>query len=411
MIKKSFLFPGQGSQYIGMGKKLYEKYEIAKKTFDEADDALSFSLSDMCFSGDIKELTLTKNAQPAILTTSVAMFRVLRERNIVPDILAGHSLGEISALTCAGAIPFEDAVCLARKRGELMQEAVPQGVGAMAAVMTRDIDKLRELCDRFSSEGSVSISNYNTRTQQVISGDVNAVNKAVEQLTQENIKTKLLNVSAPFHCQLMKPAAEKFREELENYKFGELKYPVLSNVNAMPYAGTEAIVDNLVAQIYSPVLWADSMTYLKKYMTNYCVEVGPGRVLKNMMKTNISDIPVYTFDGEEDELFDYIEKSYFPFVSRAMGIAVATKNTNWDDEEYNKGVIAPYNEMKNIQTKVEKENRKATVDEMKRTIELLLKIFATKKTPFEEQKSRFEELFADSGEQELFKDYDFSTII
>ena len=209
----------------------------------------------------------------------------------------------------------------------------------------------------------------------------------------------------------MKPAAEKFREELENYKFGELKYPVLSNVNAMPYAGTEAIVDNLVAQIYSPVLWADSMTYLKKYMTNYCVEVGPGRVLKNMMKTNISDIPVYAFDGEEDELFDYIEKSYFPFVSRAMGIAVATKNTNWDDEEYNKGVIAPYNEMKNIQTKVEKENRKATVDEMKRTIELLLKIFATKKTPFEEQKSRFEELFADSGEQELFKDYDFSTII
>ena len=412
MIKKTFLFPGQGAQYVGMGKKLCEKYEIAKRTFDEADEVLGFSLSNMCFNGDITELTKTQNAQPAILTVSVAMFRVLLEKNIVPDILVGHSLGEISALTCAGAIPFADAVRLARKRGELMQEAVPHGEGAMAAVMTRDIEMLKNLCDEISSEGKgiVSIANYNSHTQQVISGNVGAVNSAVEKLKVDNIQTKLLNVSGPFHCMIMKPAADKFSEILATYNFGELKYPVLANINALPYAGTSDIKDNLTAQIFNPVRWTDSMTYLKKAMTNYCVEVGPGHVLKNMMKTNVSDIPVYAFDSDEDKLYQHVERTYFPFVSRAMGIAVATKNINWDEESYNKGVVEPYNEMKILQAKIENEGRKANEDEMKKTIKLLHKIFVTKGTPIDEQKSRFFELFADSGQQIFFKDFDINSI-
>lgn len=412
MIKKTFLFPGQGAQYVGMGKKLCEKYDIVKKTFDEADEALGFSLSDLCFNGDIVELTKTQNAQPAILTVSVAMFRVLLEKNIIPDMMVGHSLGEISALTCADALPFADAVCLARKRGELMQEAVPQGEGAMAAIMTRDIDMLKQLCEEFSSQGKgiVSIANYNSHTQQVISGNVNAVNNVVEKLKQDNIQTKLLNVSGPFHCMLMKPAADKFREVLASCNFNELKYPILANVTAMPYAGVSDIKDNLTAQIFNPVRWTESMTYLKKYMTSYCVEVGPGRVLKNMMKTNVSDIPVYAFDTEEDKLYECVENSFIPFVSRAMGIAVATKNTNWDDDLYRSGVIEPYNEMKALQFNIENEGRKATEDEMKETIKLLLKIFATKGTPIEEQKNRLEELFADSGQQVFFKNFDMNSI-
>lgn len=410
MIRKAFLFPGQGSQFIGMGKKIYERYEVARKTFEEANDALSFDLSGLCFEGDLAELTLTKNTQPAILTTSVAMFRVLQEKKLIPDYLAGHSLGEISALTCAGAIDFADAVRLAEKRGKFIQDAVPLGKGSMVAVMTRDIDLLKEICEKAAQNETVVISNYNTRTQQVISGDVSAVDRAVEILNKEEIKTNALNVSAPFHSPLMALAAERFMMELKTYKFKDISYPVVSNVDAVVYEGANTIADKLCRQIVSPVLWADSMTYLKKRMIQYCVEVGSGQVLKNMMKTNISDIPVFAFETEEDELFEYVDKSWFPFVSRAMGIIVATKNNNWDDNEYKHGVVVPYNELVNLQEKIEKEERKATPQEMNHAIDLLLKVFSTKKTPAVEQFGRLKELFTDTGEAEQFKDFDFSKV-
>lgn len=404
--KKAFLFPGQGSQYIGMGKALCEKYPVAKQTFEEANDALGFSLSDLCFNGDLAELTLTKNAQPAILTTSVATFRVLQEKGIRPEILAGHSLGEISALTCAGVFSFSDAVKLAQTRGELMQEAVPAGQGAMAAVMTRDVAMLEELCASVREQDVLVISNYNTRTQQVISGDIAAVNRAVEKLNEGEVKTKLLNVSAPFHCPLMEPAAKAFGEVLRGYEIHEPAFPVLANINARPYGGADTVIDSLVQQIVSPVRWADSMTYLKKAMIKYCVEVGSGRVLKNMMKTNISDIPVYAFEGEEEDLYQHFEDCKFPIVSRAMGIAVATRNRNWDAEAYETGVVAPYKEMTSIQTRIEQEDRLATEEETKKAVHLLMTIFRTKGTPVEEQRFRLGQLFEDCGRTDLLQRID-----
>ncbi len=401
--KKAFLFPGQGSQYIGMGKALCEKYDIAKQTFEEANDALGFSLSDLCFKGDLAELTLTKNAQPAILTTGVATFRVLEERGIRPEILAGHSLGEISALTCAGVFTFADAVRLAQTRGALMQEAVPAGKGAMAAVMTRDIEMLEELCASVREQDVLVISNYNTRTQQVISGDAAAVNRAVDKLNEAEIKTKLLNVSAPFHCPLMEPAARTFGEVLRGYNIREPQIPVLANINAKPYGGADTVIDTLVQQIVSPVRWADSMTYLKKAMIKYCVEVGSGRVLKNMMKTNISDIPVYAFEGEEEELYDHFEACKFPIVSRAMGIAVATRNRNWDPDAYDKGVVAPYKELSLMQTRIEQEERLATEEETRKAIDLLLTILRTKGSAKEEQEFRLRQLLEDCGRTDLLK--------
>ena len=401
--KKAFLFPGQGSQYIGMGKALCEKYDIAKQTFEEANDALGFSLSDLCFKGDLAELTLTKNAQPAILTTSVATFRVLEERGIRPEILAGHSLGEISALTCAGVFTFADAVRLAQTRGALMQEAVPAGKGAMAAVMTRDIEMLEELCASVREQDVLVISNYNTRTQQVISGDAAAVNRAVDKLNEAEIKTKLLNVSAPFHCPLMEPAARTFGEVLRGYNIREPQIPVLANINAKTYGGADTVIDTLVQQIVSPVRWADSMTYLKKAMIKYCVEVGSGRVLKNMMKTNISDIPVYAFEGEEEELYDHFEACKFPIVSRAMGIAVATRNRNWDPDAYDKGVVAPYKELSLMQTRIEQEERLATEEETRKAIDLLLTILRTKGSAKEEQEFRLRQLLEDCGRTDLLK--------
>ncbi len=408
--KKAFLFPGQGSQYIGMGKTLCEKYEIAKRTFEEANDALGFSLSDLCFRGDLAELTLTRNAQPAILTTSVATFRVLQEKGIRPEILAGHSLGEISALTCAGVFNFADAVKLAQTRGTLMQEAVPAGQGAMAAVMTRDVGMLEELCTAVKEQEVLVISNYNTRTQQVISGHVGAVNRGLEKLNEAEIKTKLLNVSAPFHCPLMEPAAKAFGEVLRGYEIRDPEIPVLANINAKPYGDADTVIDTLVQQIVSPVRWADTMTYLKKAMIKYCVEVGSGRVLKNMMKTNISDIPVYAFEGEEEALYDHFEACKFPIVSRAMGIAVATRNRNWDSNAYETGVVYPYKELALMQTRIEQEERRATEEETKKTVDLLLTIFRIKGTPAEEQRFRIRQLFEDCGRTDLLENFDDSVI-
>lgn len=410
VYKKAFLFPGQGSQYIGMGKALCEKYDIAKRTFEEADEALGFSLSELCFKGDLTELTLTKNAQPAILTTSVATFRVLQEKGIRPELMVGHSLGEISALTCAGVFTFADAVRLAQKRGELMQQAVPTGQGAMAAVMTRDIQSLEELCASVAEGEVLVISNYNTRTQQVISGHAPAVERAVELLNREEIKTKLLNVSAPFHCPLMEPAAKAFGEVLRGYDIREPQIPVIANINALPYGGADTVIDSLVRQIVSPVRWADSMTYLKKAMIKYCVEVGSGRVLKNMMKTNISDIPVYAFEGEEEELYKHFESCKFPIVSRAMGIAVATRNRNWDPEVYESGVVAPYKELAAMQARTEQEDRQATEEETGRAIELLLTILRSKGTPVEEQRFRMKQLFEDCGRTDLLQNFDDTMI-
>lgn len=393
-----------------MGKALCEKYDIAKQTFEEANDALGFSLSDMCFGGNLAELTLTKNAQPAILTTGVATFRVLQDRGITPEIMAGHSLGEISALTCAGVFKFSDAVRLAQIRGTLMQEAVPVGQGAMAAVMTRDTQMLEELCASVREQDVLVISNYNTRTQQVISGHAGAVDRALEKLNEAEIKTKLLNVSAPFHCPLMEPAAKAFGEVLRDFEICEAKIPVLANISALPYGGADTVIDSLVQQIVNPVRWADSMTYLKKAMIKYCVEVGSGRVLKNMMKTNISDIPVYAFEGEEESLYDHFEACKFPIVSRAMGIAVATRNRNWDPDAYESGVVVPYKELTLMQTRIEQEDRIATEEETKRAIELLLTIFRTKETPAEEQRFRLHQLFEDCGRMDLLKNFDDSVI-
>lgn len=403
MLKKAFLFPGQGSQAVGMGKVLAQKYPVAEETFKEADAVLGFPLSALCFQGDPATLTLTKNAQPALLTTSVAMFRVLQKKNIKPEILVGHSLGEISALTCAGVFSFADALKLTRLRGELMQEAVPVGKGAMAAVSTRDFEALQEILDEEAKGDILSISNDNSNVQQVISGTVNAVDRAILALEKANIKVKKLNVSAPFHCALMQPAAERFEQALSEVSLKNPNALVLANVNAKPYEGKENVVSNLVAQLTSPVRWRESMVYLQRAMVSFCVEVGPGHVLKRLMRTNIGDLAVYTFEEEEEKVYEAVEASYYPFVSRAMGIAVATRNMNFDEEAYEKGVVEPYRALEEMDRKIQSEGRKATEEEMDKTVALLQKIFETKQTPEDECIFRFKELFADTGTEEHFK--------
>lgn len=285
MGKVAFMFPGQASQYPGMGKELAEKYPAARAVFDEADKALGFSISKMCFEGTEDELKLTANTQPAILTVSVAAFRVLEEKGIAPDYVAGHSLGEYSALVAVGSLKFVDAVKLVRKRGQYMQEAVAAGQGAMAAIMGLSPAVVQDACKR-AAEGEVcSAANLNSPEQTVISGNASAVKRAVEIASQSGAKRAvILPVSAPFHSALMMPAQEKLEKDLQTIAFADLQVPLVTNVDADTIRTGDEARGALVRQVSMTVRWEESMRALLDEGVNTFVEVGPGRVLTGLMR-------------------------------------------------------------------------------------------------------------------------------
>ena len=285
MGKVAFVFPGQASQYSGMGKELAEKYPVARALFDEADKALGFSVSKLCFEATEDDLKLTANTQPAILTVSVAAARVLAEKNITPDFVAGHSLGEYSALVAAGSLKFADAVKLVRKRGTYMQEAVPAGQGAMAAIMGLSPAVVLDACKR-AAEGEIcSPASLNSPEQTVISGHAGAVKHAVEIASQLGAKRSMvLPVSAPFHSALMMPAQEKLEKDLNAAEFTELQVPLVTNVDADSIRQGEEARSALIRQVTMPVRWEESMRMLLDEGVNTFVEVGPGRVLTGLMR-------------------------------------------------------------------------------------------------------------------------------
>jgi [acyl-carrier-protein] S-malonyltransferase len=285
MGKIAFVFPGQASQYPGMGKELADKYPAARAVFDEADKALGFSISQMCFAGTEEELKQTANTQPALLACSVAVYRILAEKGIAPDFVAGHSLGEYSALVAAGALKFADAVQLVRKRGKYMQEAVPVGEGAMAAIMGLSPAVVLDACKR-AAEGQVcSAANLNSPEQTVISGDAGAVKRAVEIASQLGAKRAvILAVSAPFHCALMMPAQEKLEKDLRKTEFATLRVPLVTNVDADTETSGDEARDALIRQVTMPVRWEESVRMLIDEGVNTFVEVGPSRVLTGLLR-------------------------------------------------------------------------------------------------------------------------------
>jgi len=292
MSKTAFVFPGQGSQYPGMGKDLVENFSVARQTMEEANDALGSSLSRLCFEGPEEELKLTANTQPAILAVSVAALRVVAsETGLTADYMAGHSLGEYSALVAAGGIVFSDAVRTVRARGTFMQEAVPVGVGAMAAILGVEPDILSGICAEAAQGEVVSPANFNSPGQIVIAGHAGAVNRAIEIAKSRGYrKAMLLPVSAPFHCTLMAPAAERLAATLASVSVSPLNTPVVTNVEAKPNSDEGRVKELLVNQVCAPVLWEGSVTAMKELGVGCFVEIGPGKVLSGLVKRISKDV-------------------------------------------------------------------------------------------------------------------------
>jgi len=296
--KTAFIFSGQGAQYVGMGKDLFENFPTARQIYEEADEVLQTKISKLSFEGPDAKLQETENTQPAILTHSIACFYLLKEQGIVPDVVAGLSLGEYSALVASESLEFKDAVPLVKKRGKYMQEAVPLGKGTMAAIIGLEREQVLDICREASSEGIVEAANFNCPGQTVVAGEVQAVNKAVELAKAQGAKKAvMLAVSAPFHCSLLKPAAENLARDLENIALKDIKIPVVSNVNAEFVSESGKVKELLIKQVNSPVMWEDCVKKMIDSGVDTFVEVGPGKTLSSFVKkidrtlkvTNVED--------------------------------------------------------------------------------------------------------------------------
>jgi [acyl-carrier-protein] S-malonyltransferase len=282
----AFIFPGQGSQHPGMGKDLADNFPAARQVFEEADNALGFSLSDLCFNGPAEQLQLTENTQPAILTSSIAALRAMQAEGFpAPDFVAGHSLGEYSALVAASALSLSDAVKIVRARGSYMQEAVPVGTGAMAAILGADLQTVKDACDEAAQGEVCSPANINSPGQIVIAGDTAAIDRAMAILKERGAKRAIkLNVSAPFHCALMKPAQDRLAADFEKTSFGDLTLPVVTNVDAKAVVTGESARESLVRQVSQPVRWLTSVEFLINQGVQTFIEIGPGKVLSGLVR-------------------------------------------------------------------------------------------------------------------------------
>ncbi|MFZ5988790.1 MAG: ACP S-malonyltransferase [Bacillota bacterium] len=414
MKKIALLFPGQGSQYVGMSKEICDDFAVARQTFEEANDVLGFNLKKLCLEGSIVELTKTENTQPALLTASVAAFRVyMQEIGIKPHFSAGHSLGEFSALTCSNSMKFDAALKIVRKRGILMQQAADEGAGKMAAVRNISRKTIEEECIKISTEEQpVVVACYNSPNQNVISGHEDAVKKLIEKLSFLGATVVPLNVSAAFHSPIMKQAAENLQLELINYKYNDPEWPVVSNVTGMPYYGSSEIIDGLTKQMTMPVRWQESVEYINSQGVEAVIELGPKDVLKKLMKEIAGDVSSFLLNVKEDvqtlreELWynkdnkDFERQTKMKIISKCIASVICTRNRNWDASEYNSGVVEPYRKIKEMYENLQNELKTPSDSQVRRAIQMLKTALVTKRVP-ESQQCKILKNISDQAE-ELF---------
>lgn len=408
MKKIVVMFPGQASQYVGMGQRWLNQSLEVRERFEEASDALGYDLAKLCLTGPAAQLNRTDYTQPALLTLGVATYEAMRrEHGLAPSFLAGHSIGEWTALTAAGVFPFADAVRLARIRGEAMASCDAGAGAGMAAVRELDAELVESLLETMDPEGrNVQIANYNSPSQTIIAGNAHGLRLAEERLTELGAKYIRLNVSGPFHSRYMSGAEERLAAALSDVTVGQPAIPVMCGQKGRLYAPEDDIPDMLVRHLTQPVRWTQMVRELARAGAEQWLEIGPKQVLKRLTLETLAEAEIYALDEEADYEAWVASGKRDPdapnLIGLCMGAAAATRNTNWDAEAYQRGVVECYRQIKALHEQAEQEGREPAESEMKRALSLLQTIFETKGTPHEERQARIRGILAASGEERLW---------
>ncbi|NUI59161.1 ACP S-malonyltransferase [Bacillus amyloliquefaciens] len=391
MNNLAFLFPGQGSQFVGMGKQFWNDFMLAKRLFEEASDAISLDVKKLCFNGDMNELTKTMNAQPAILTVSVIAFQVyMQEIGVKPRFLAGHSLGEYSALVCAGAISFQDAVTLVRERGILMQNADPKQQGTMAAVTHLSLQTLQKICSKVSTEDfPAGVACMNSEHQHVISGHRQAVERVIKMAEEKGAAYTYLNVSAPFHSSMIRSASEQFQTVLHRYSFRDAAWPIISNVTARPYSSGNSISEHLKQHMMMPVRWTESMHYLLLHGVTEVIEMGPNNVLAGLLRKTTNHIVPYPLGQTSDvhllsnsaERKKHIVRLRKKQLNKLMIQSVIARNYNKDSAAYSNMTTSLFTQIQELKERMKRHEDVLSEQELEHSIHLCKLICEAKQLP------------------------------
>lgn len=410
--KIAFIFPGQGSQYVGMSKAFYDQFPAARQTFEEANDVLGFDLKNLCFEGSLGELSMTQNALPAIFTSSVAAFRIfMNEYGIRPQVCAGHSLGEYSALTCSGAFRFADALRIVQLRSLLAHEIADAGDSCMTIIDGIDPFTVENTCKESSTEEKpATVSCYNSLKQAAVSGHLDTVLSVEDKILKLGGQVTPLIGSAPFHCALMKPAADKLKAELEKCNFSSFRYPVISNCTGKPYPSHNDIVDLLARQMMYPVQWTKTLEYFQVLGITMTIELGPQGILSDLLKLDAKNISTVCFDQKTSrqalagllEGSGYTEKMQNKVITDCLTAAAVAPNYNSCEEEYLKGVVEPYEKIRKIQSFIEKEFVEPSKEQVEEALQMLALIFSTKKLPIDVQTEALQNILNKNGIQDDF---------
>lgn len=415
MYKLAFLFSGQGTHFSGMGKGIYERYQIVRDTFEEISQVSGLDIKKLCFESRLAELSRTKNAHLCTLACSISAFRVfMQEIGYAPQFLAGHSLGEYIALTAAGVWSLEDAVKLIAIRADIADRTAKETNGGMSIIENITSDVIAQIVNDIAAQGKkVYVSSITSKNQTALSGDIDDMRECEDKLFEAGANITPLLGSAPYHSALMMPYTDELKAAIDAIKLKPFRYPVISNVTGRPYKSLDAVQENLVNHFISTVLWTDTMNYFDEKGISLTIEMAPKNLLTNIVKSEHEHIKAVCLcnNAEREEIFDLYKNTemyskHIPtIITKCLVAAVSTPNTNWNNDEYEKGVVKPYRRIQEIQEKYADRISELDNELKKELLSLLKSIFDTKHLPVEEQNEWFSQILEETGNNYLFPEY------